>query len=97
MARTRKKVTPETAIKKSVKQYLQIKGWFIFAILQGLGAKRGISDFYAIKDGRGIWMEIKTPKGKQSDHQIQFQADIEEHGGEYMVVRDVQELIDINL
>ena len=97
MLRKRKKLTPETAIKRSVKQYLQIKGWFIFAILQGLGAKRGIADFYVIKDGRGIWMEIKTANGKQSDHQIQFQADIEEHGGEYMVVRDVQELIDINL
>ena len=97
MARTRKKVTPESAIKRSVKQYLQIKGWFIFPLLAGLGAYKGIADFYAIKDGRGIWMEIKTPKGKQSDHQIQFQADIERAGGEYMVVRDVQELIDISL
>ena len=92
-----RKVTQETAIKKMVKEYLMIKGWFVFSILQGLGAKRGISDFYAIKGGRGIWMEIKTPKGRQSDYQIQFQADIEAHGGEYMIVRDVQELIDMGL
>ena len=89
-------MTPETAIKKSVKQYLQIKGWFVFPILQGLGARKGIADLYAIKGGRGVWVEIKTPRGKQNPHQIGFQQDIEEHGGEYMVVRDVQELIDIN-
>ena len=90
-------MTPETAIKKMVKQYLQIKGWFIFPLLAGLGAYKGISDMYAIKDGRGIWVEIKTPKGKQSEHQIRFQADIESRGGEYLVVRDVQELIDMGL
>lgn len=92
-----KKLTPETIIKRAVKQYLLIKGWYIFPILQGLGAKRGISDFYAIKGGRGIWMEIKTPKGKQSDYQIEFQREIESHGGEYLVIRDVQELIDMGL
>ena len=95
--RERKKVSPETAIKKMVKQYLQIKGWFIFPLLAGLGAYRGIADFYIIKDGRGIWLEIKTERGKQSDHQVKFQADIESHGGEYMVCRDIQELIDIGM
>jgi hypothetical protein len=74
-----------------------MRGWFLFPIMQGPLSYRGISDFYAIKDGRGIWMEIKTPTGKQSKHQIKFQVDIERAGGEYMIVRDVQELIDMNL
>ncbi len=92
-----RKITPETAIKQHVKQYLKIRGWFIFPLLAGLGAYRGIADFYIIKDGRGIWLEIKTERGKQSDHQVKFQADIEAHGGEYMVCRDVQELIDMDM
>lgn len=91
---SKRKLTPEGAIKQHVKQYLKIRGWFIFSILQGMGAYKGIADFYIIKDGRGVWLEIKTPKGKQSEHQIKFQADIEEHGGEYLVCRDLQELID---
>ena len=97
MVRARKKVTPETAIKRSVKQYLQIKGWFIFPLLAGLGAYKGIADFYAIKDGRGIWMEIKTPTGKQTEHQVKFEQNIQSRGGEYMIVRDVQELIDAGM
>ena len=93
----KRKLTPEGAIKAHVKYYLKLKGWFIFPIMQGPLSYRGISDFYAIKGGRGIWMEIKTPKGRQSDYQIQFQYDIESHGGEYLIVKDVQELIDAGI
>lgn len=92
-----RKLTPEGAIKRDVKYYFQLKGWFIFPIMQGPLSYRGISDFYVIKDGRGIWVEVKTLKGKQSEYQIKFQQDIEAAGGEYLIVRDVQELIDLNL
>jgi hypothetical protein len=40
-----KKITPETLIKRDVKRYLALKGWFYFPILQGLGAHKGILRF----------------------------------------------------
>ena len=57
---------PESAIKKYIKTYLQYRGWFIFHILQGVGSRRGVSDFIAVKDGRVLFLEVKTATGRQS-------------------------------
>ena len=86
----------ENDVKKMVKDYLSIKQYYHFPILQGLGAKRGIPDIIAIKNNRVLFLECKRPGGgKQSEYQKQFQADIEGHGGEYYIVSSLNELIDI--
>lgn len=39
---------------------------------------------------RGVWwVEVKSAKGKQTDHQRQFEAWVRASGGVYLVVRDV--------
>lgn len=76
----------ESDVKKLTRDYMQIKGWFIFPILQGLGAHKGISDFIAIKAGRTVYLETKSPAGKQRPGQVIFQAEIEAKGGEYFLV-----------
>jgi len=85
----------ENDIKKQVKQYLSLKGYFHFHILQGLGAYKGIPDIIAIKNNRVLFLEIKRPGGRQSDYQKQFQADIEGQGGEYYIVKCLEDLIKI--
>lgn len=85
----------ENMIKRQVKDYLNIRGWFNFHILQGLGAYRGIPDRIAIKDGRVLFLEMKGPGKTQSDHQKKFQADIKRAGGEYYVVRSLEEIMKI--
>jgi len=91
------KVT-ENDVKKQVKQYLSLKGYFHFHILQGLGAYKGIPDIIAIKNNRVLFLEIKRPGGgRQSDYQKQFQADIEGQGGEYYIVKCLEDLIKIIL
>jgi len=87
----------ENDIKKQVKQYLSLKGYFHFHILQGLGAYKGIPDIIAIKNNRVLFLEIKRLGGKQSDYQKQFQADIEGQGGEYYIVKCLEDLIKIIL
>jgi len=90
------KVT-ENDIKKQVKQYLSLKGYFHFHIMQGLGAYKGIPDIIAIKNNRVLFLEIKRPGGRQSDYQKQYQADIEGQGGEYYVIKSLEDLIKIIL
>ncbi len=85
------KVT-ETDIRRQIQDYLRIRGWFVFYILQGLGAYKGIPDLIAVKNGRVLFIELKTKTGRQSDHQRKFQSDIEAHGGEYVLCRGVDEL-----
>ena len=87
----------ENDIKRAVKDYLSIRGYFHFHILQGLGAYKGIPDIIAIKNNRVLFLEIKRPKGKQSEHQKNFQLFIEGHGGEYYIVRSLDDLIKIIL
>jgi len=87
----------ENDVKRQVKDYLSIKRYYHFPILQGLGAKRGIPDIIAIKNNRVLFLECKRPGGKQSDYQKQFQADIEGHGGEYYTVKSLDDLIKIIL
>ena len=74
---------------------MQIKGWFIFPILQSMGCYPGITDDIAIKNARVVFIEIKRPAGKQRPGQIDFQADIEAHGGEYFLVDCYEDLVKI--
>lgn len=75
---------------------MQIKGWFIFPILQSMGCHPGISDFIAIKAGRTVYIETKSPAGKQRPDQIVFQENIEAKGGEYFLVDCYEDLVKID-
>ena len=81
----------ENEIQLQCRQYLQIKGWLVIRIQQGIGCHLGISDLIAVKDGKTVYIEIKTPKGKLSQHQENFRKDIEYHGAEYLVFKDVSD------
>lgn len=92
-----KKLTPETALKRQVKQYLGYRGFFTFHILQGLGAYPGIADLIALKDGQTYFIELKRPKGVVSPRQMAFKADIEAKGGNYLIVRQIEDLQEAGL
>jgi Holliday junction resolvase len=85
----------ESEIQAAIKQYLQLKGWFVVKIHQSLGSYKGIADLSCTKDGRHVWVEVKTAKGKLSEHQQRFGADVEYHGGEYRVARSVDDVMDL--
>jgi hypothetical protein len=86
----------EADIKNQVKDYLSLKGYFHFPILQGLGAYKGVPDRIAIKDGRVLFLEIKKPVGwKQSDEQKDFQANIQGSKGEYILVKCLEDLMKV--
>ena len=86
-------MTPETTIKGHIKQYLRIKGWLVMHMLQGLGSYAGLSDLVAIKRGRVVWIEVKTPKGILSDRQKKFRKEITEAGGEYIISRSLDDIM----
>ena len=85
----------EKDIKNQVKDYLSLKGYFHFPIVQGFGAYKGISDRIAIKDGRVLFIECKRPVGGiHRKPQKEFKADIERAGGEYILAECLEDLID---
>ena len=82
---------PESLILNQCRDYLRALGWLVVRHQQGLGSFRGLSDLTAIKDGRVVWIECKTAKGKLSVHQEAFRDAILAAGGEYAVVRCVED------
>jgi Holliday junction resolvase len=82
----------ETAIRKQIQDYLRWTGWFVYYNLAGLGSYPGLSDLVAVRGGRVVHIEVKTPKGVQSDKQKRFQRDLEAAGGEYILARSVADV-----
>ena len=87
-----KKEPTESEILTVVRDFLRLRGWFVIRNQQGLGSHLGMADLTAIKNGKVIFVEVKTPKGRLGEYQRKFKRDIEEHGGIYLVVRSVEEL-----
>lgn len=88
---TARKQTPEGAIKSAVKQYLRYTGWYVVHIQGGPLSHRGISDLIAIKSNVVAFVEIKTPKTNQSADQKDFEQCVKDKGGNYYVVRSIED------
>lgn len=56
----------------------------------GVGGDGG-ADLIGCYRGRFLAVEIKTPTGRQSPEQITFAACVERNGGEYVVLRSVED------
>lgn len=79
-----KKITPETAEKIAIKQYLLLKGYFYYSNTAGFASYPGIPDLTAIKDGVVWQIEVKAIKGKQSPKQVEFEQAWRYRGGNYI-------------
>jgi hypothetical protein len=86
-----------------IKKFLEDTGWFVYKNnLSGVhvhgalckSSARGLADLTAIKNGRVLQIEIKDGKGKQSEEQERFEEIWRSHGGEYVVVWSVQDLVE---
>jgi hypothetical protein len=86
---------PETVILRAVRRHLETDGWHVVRLQQGLGCVKGAADLVALKDGRTVWLEVKTATGRQSDYQRDFEKTIAAHGGQYRVVRGVADVEDL--
>lgn len=82
----------ETAIQNRIRDFLRMHGWYVMRHQQSLGSLKGMSDLTAIKDGKTIYVEVKTPRGHQSQYQKEFQREIESHGGTYILARGIEDV-----
>ncbi|MDR2917833.1 MAG: VRR-NUC domain-containing protein [Tannerella sp.] len=68
------------------------------ANLKRQGVKAGVSDVILQIPKKGyasLCMEFKTPKGKQSDEQKEYQRQVEMVGNKYVIVRSVSQAIKV--
>ena len=87
-----KRTQPETLIRRAIVQLLKLDGWDVTYHQQGPLCRKGFPDLTALKDGRTLYIEVKTKTGKQSAYQVEFQQICEAHGGTYVLARSVDDL-----
>jgi len=84
----------EKEVCKALRTYWKKWGFFYIRNQQGLGSKRGTADYTIVRDGRTIFVEAKATRGKQGEHQIAFQTELEAAGGSYYMVHSLEEFIE---
>lgn len=99
--------TPEGELVKAVCQYLKLKKHFHWR--NNTGAMKsphggfyrfgtpGSPDIIVIMNGDFIGLEVKTKSGRQSPDQKEFERAVKDAGGEYYVIRSVDDLIEVGL
>lgn len=85
-----KKVS-EKDVCKTLRTYWKKNGWFYARNQQGLGCKRGVADYTVIYQGKTAYVEAKAPTGKQSPPQKEFEVEVKEAGGSYIIVHGLDE------
>jgi len=61
--------------------------------LQGLGSYRGLSDLCVVlPEGKILWLELKKPGGRLTEHENNFRNNVEKFGHEYLVIDDVDKI-----
>jgi len=83
----------EKEITKAIRGYLKLRQVFHWKVWQGLGSHKGVADIIGIYNGKFLAIEVKTKKGKLSDHQRTFLQAVEDEGGIAIVARSVEDVI----
>ena len=64
--------------------------------MKNMGMLSGVSDtVLTLPNGRTLFIEFKTPDGRQQPNQIEFQSAVESTGHKYYVVRSLEQFQDI--
>ena len=79
--------TPEGKVKDKIKAIINSRGMYVMPFQQGTGMN-GVSDFLAVIDGYFVAIEAKAGKGKPTELQKRFLANVVKNGGVALVVNE---------
>lgn len=64
--------------------------------MKNMGLRSGVSDMIVtLPSCRTLFIEFKTPEGRQSPNQVEFQQTVESTGHQYHVVRSLEQFKEI--
>jgi hypothetical protein len=97
----------EADIQAAILDYLRLKGRFFFRCNSGAFKTQhgsfirfgtpGAPDLIGCVDGKFVGLEVKTEKGNMSEAQKTLAASLRAAGGQYHVVRSIDDLISLGL
>lgn len=101
----KRRKSPEYILQKQVVDLLRWNNIMVFSVPNGgsrnlreaaklkrTGVLAGVSDLIVLLPNKAIFLELKTPKGKQQKSQKDFQRDVEALGFDYHIARSVEEV-----
>lgn len=80
----------ESLIQRDIMRYLQLRGYHVIKFSDRFRA--GIPDLYAVRDGRGYWLEVKAADGRVSKIQEYEIKQLREAGATAHVVRSIEDV-----
>lgn len=83
-------IVRESEIQLAITKHLQAKGWLVVKIIQT--NLNGWPDLQAHKDGRTVFIEVKTPGKLPDDLQVYRHKKLRDQGFEVIVATDVQDI-----
>lgn len=86
-------MTPETQLKKTVKDYLNLKHYFWWWNFASIASYKGLPDIFVLYDNILYGIEFKSPKGKLSDNQIFFMEKLKEYGGVPIIAKKLEDVM----
>ena len=84
----------EKSIMLEVSTRLSYAGWRCKRVPPSIYASKGWCDVIAIRKGMVLFIEFKGEKGKLSPEQKVFGRDIEDAGGNYIVCRKWEDILE---
>ena len=63
-----------------------------FLLKKGVHRKIGVSDILGIFNGKFLAIEVKSAKGKPTEHQKRFLDEVLEHGGIAFIARSIEDV-----
>ena len=85
----------EKTLTSNVLKILKGSGWYAIKIHGGPYQTPGLPDVLALKDGRLLAIELKTPSGKPSKLQVQRLLELRQHGAVAGIVHSIAELHEV--
>lgn len=79
----------ESQLQAKCIKYAQEQGWIVLKIIAC--NMNGISDLILFKDGRTVFIEMKTEKGRVAPLQLYRQKQLQEQGFKYEICRSVDD------
>ena len=64
------------------------------AILVGMGVHPGFADLLVLSQGRVLFLEVKSPRGRLSDAQARFRDDVRAQGFGWALVRSLDDALE---
>lgn len=87
-------MTPEGAIKKAMREWLEDNSIWYTNVQGGAFVTPGAPDIIAVVDGRFLGIEAKTKTGRLREDQKICRDAIEASGGTYIVARSVEDVME---